>query len=538
MLLESKLDAAQICLCSLDSDNLRCPSDVTNISRYRAFRGLALEILRSKRAETPLAAVAAALRTTALSVLMWRNMRGKGPVCVRFDDLDADAWPLQVCIPDAADSIWVSRSAAALGLIARSLDPDLEYAVRRHPEAMEALVIDATLHPDVLEQGHSLPLGRKVLETMLESAELSDGSDREHLPTSHVPSKTPWAQVLRVARRQTPPSVWVNIQTSAAPNCVEPYGFVEVADASVLHGRIVRVGTAVLANDHFLRARPPFVYPAPIMELPDSSIVTLDPWLQHVELQDAVFMGGSTNWAHFVFDYVPRLLHLARRASAIPRTILIQQGMDGAQLEVLETLMPSTELVEARYGSEYLVKHLFIPTQSHSLLHVDPELSSCANMHTAYFKELSNILRAKYVDIDSLSRSKRIAIRRPVGKFRPLRNSEELWNALAGAGFEVVETTGMSCAERAEVFGQAECVVAEYGASSGNLLFSPPGAKVVILKTPGDANLSDVRNVCKALGLSYSEVIGRAARLARGNYAVDGFHISVSQVLAQLSDDG
>ena len=92
---------------------------------------------------------------------------------------------------------------------------------------------------------------------------------------------------------------------------------------------------------------------------------------------------------------------------------------------------------------------------------------------------------------------------------RPLVNEAEVIDALAGAGVMPIRLETLSLAAQAALFRQAELIVAPHGAGLTNLVFAPPGCRVVELVM--DAYQHWAFRRLAALGnLDYDCVPGRA----------------------------
>lgn len=80
--------------------------------------------------------------------------------------------------------------------------------------------------------------------------------------------------------------------------------------------------------------------------------------------------------------------------------------------------------------------------------------------------------------------SRRFFITRRAADRRRLVNEEELEPILAEHGFEIVDPGELSFRQQVELFGQAEAVVTLHGSALANILFAPPGCKVMELRDP------------------------------------------------------
>ena len=80
---------------------------------------------------------------------------------------------------------------------------------------------------------------------------------------------------------------------------------------------------------------------------------------------------------------------------------------------------------------------------------------------------------------------RRIFIDRSDAPTRRVANLPELQPVLDAFGVEVVRLSGLSLAEQAELFRDAELIIANHGAALANLIFCEPGTRVLQLLAPG-----------------------------------------------------
>jgi capsular polysaccharide biosynthesis protein len=79
--------------------------------------------------------------------------------------------------------------------------------------------------------------------------------------------------------------------------------------------------------------------------------------------------------------------------------------------------------------------------------------------------------------------SRRTITRESNGTYRALLNEEELVNAFFDRGYEIVEPELLSFPDQIRLFSEAELVVGLGGAALFNVVFSPPGTRVVTIES-------------------------------------------------------
>jgi len=83
----------------------------------------------------------------------------------------------------------------------------------------------------------------------------------------------------------------------------------------------------------------------------------------------------------------------------------------------------------------------------------------------------------------SSGRGKRIYISRSKMKVRSVQNEKELMAMLTRYGFECWHLESLSVRQQIELFQQAEIITGPHGAGFANMVFTPPGAKVIEIGT-------------------------------------------------------
>jgi len=121
---------------------------------------------------------------------------------------------------------------------------------------------------------------------------------------------------------------------------------------------------------------------------------------------------------------------------------------------------------------------------------------------------------------------RRIYIDRRAAPNRRLENEDALVAAVA--------LEGAAVAEEAALFAGAEVIVAPHGAGLANLVFAPPGCRVIELLPDAYVNWC-FRRLAAAAGLDYDCVIGRMGPGAPAPAVhARSWTVSIAQVLAAL----
>ena len=224
----------------------------------------------------------------------------------------------------------------------------------------------------------------------------------------------------------------------------------------------------------------------------------------HVD-QPCGFVGGDPfgNYYHWLLDFFPRLrafqLLIAHEpALAGARVALI--GRRPAFVEDLLTAMafPRERLLEIEAGKAYRFDTLFVLSNFTQYGHVHP-------LALDYLGAL-----ARPPDV---APGRRLYVSRRDAAGRRVRNEEAVTAALARLGVATVHLAGMTLAGQRALFAGAELVVGPHGAGLTNLVWTPPGCRLIELHPGGDW-LHQFQLLAQALGRPYH-------RLAPDGAAVD-----------------
>nr|WP_272884917.1 glycosyltransferase 61 family protein [Candidatus Rhodoblastus alkanivorans] len=197
---------------------------------------------------------------------------------------------------------------------------------------------------------------------------------------------------------------------------------------------------------------------------------------------------GSPNFGHFLLDIVP-LMALGREIGAPMLSWPLRDWQRGI---VARLGLKPGQLRE-------------IPAKNHFV--AQPVVSNRMaglGAHIAHpqAKKTFDAIRAT-VDLaayDHLPR--RFFLMRGMKHGRALKNRAELAEALASHGVVSVQPEMLGFEEQVALFARAELAVAEFGAAMANVVFCPPGAKVVEIISEGQHDPWSA-HLCAMLGLEH-----------------------------------
>ncbi len=173
----------------------------------------------------------------------------------------------------------------------------------------------------------------------------------------------------------------------------------------------------------------------------------------------------GSGYSHWLLDELPRLLTLggvgfgtliAHAAPPFSRAALQLHGYAGA-------------LVEPGRYTHFQCETLFVPSLVGEVGHPTPETTRLlTEFATPLFQTTAPF-------------GERLYLTRANARRRRIANEAALWSTLEAAGFVQLALETLTWPEQINAFRHAKVVVAPHGAGLANLVFCPPGTKVVEL---------------------------------------------------------
>lgn len=238
---------------------------------------------------------------------------------------------------------------------------------------------------------------------------------------------------------------------------------------------VVGPGGAVIGNDRKLLWALSYEWPGwphqhttyELMELPATALpgttVTL------------AAMGADKNYFHFLLNSVARLVYLKRAfLPFVPDYYLISGAVTDFVTDTLALFgIPRGRVIGTADFSAFRPARLIAPALIHHPFVVPPH--ACEFVRTTILSHLPA----------GSSPRRRIMVDRSDAPARRVRNLPELSPLLAEFGIELVQLSGMSVAQQAALFRDADLVIANHGAALTNLIFCEPGTRVLQVLAPG-----------------------------------------------------
>ena len=213
---------------------------------------------------------------------------------------------------------------------------------------------------------------------------------------------------------------------------------------------IYRTGTEVPSEDHWLLAAE---WPSPRDVSGSLAPIIVQP-------------GWGRAYYHWMLEVLPRV-HLVQTSPHHVDMYALHSCQEAFQVETLTMLGVKPEEV----------LELTEPTRIHSSrLVVTPVLEAVAP------RWVCNFLRCLFLGPEPVAVEKRRRLyisRAGAQRGRAVANEREIEAILGSRGFETVRLEELRVKDQAKLFASAEIVVGPHGAGFTNLVFCPPGAKIV-----------------------------------------------------------
>ena len=239
---------------------------------------------------------------------------------------------------------------------------------------------------------------------------------------------------------------------------------------------------------------------------------------------------APTNYSHWLFDLLPRLLaaEAAGHELAGFDHIVANPGRAPFCMATIEALgVRPDRVVPIGAGDAFQLEGCVTTTlrQRHWALALSP--AECRQL-------AARLGRARSPRTDF---PRRIFLPRGAASFRRLVNEGELAAPLQARGFEPFFPERFSFAEQVAAFAQAEVVVGAHSSSFSNLIFCAPGTRVLEIFPPRHIDFS-WWTLASHTGLTYAAVVGRddggPAQLANVGTRFLDFSVDVAQAVKAL----
>jgi capsular polysaccharide biosynthesis protein len=233
------------------------------------------------------------------------------------------------------------------------------------------------------------------------------------------------------------------------------------------------VGTS---PSHKLTARPFHELSLDVVSFPQVRYRRSDTETSAVPLDEAVGAGvwidawelGGRRFSHWLFDVWPKLQAMRRLGVLDGAGLIVNDRGERLRRETLGALGVEADRVK-------LVDRAGVEVDAERALRIGPLREV---LYTPPW--IIEAVRSAFLPAGAPARgSRRIYVTRAGAARRRVTNEAALLELARGRGYEPVALETLSLAEAADLMSQAEAVLAPHGAGLANIVFCPPGCRVV-----------------------------------------------------------
>lgn len=230
----------------------------------------------------------------------------------------------------------------------------------------------------------------------------------------------------------------------------------------------------------------------------------------------------SGNYFHWLFECLPRAIVALEQPEYAGWPLLVDAGLPAQNLQALQRLCGEREIIPIAHREMRNVGELVFPGVF-SFMH-DNYGKSVAAEDLVIAPEAVHLLRSRLLPAARSAAGKRLYIARDRAKYRRMLNEQQIQAALRAQGFEIVRPEDMNFAEQLKLFSEASVIVGPTGAGLSNMVFAPPGCKVIVLAgDTRDANYFIFGQLGFLLDQQLAYVTGKARKpwLLHSDYSID-----------------
>ncbi len=260
------------------------------------------------------------------------------------------------------------------------------------------------------------------------------------------------------------------------------------------------------------------------------------PTKKHLDLPEAILIGGTNNLMHTVLEDLPRILFSDQIQLQRSVPILIS-GQLSPQIVELISHVSSRKLIKLDVNSGVVVNklHFFefdspLPEvmKGNDLVH--------GHLITRNFAEMIRARIQKHSESISKPNSRILILREP-GLFRPVTNIGKVRRLLEKKfNFQSIYLSNLEYSKVREIFNSASLVIGEYGAALANSIHMPEGSTVIELRGPLEARASEYQILVRHLGLQHKLLVGRSRPLSKYGLTRGPFKIPINPLKKIVSE--
>ncbi|MCK5445102.1 MAG: glycosyltransferase family 61 protein [Rhodospirillaceae bacterium] len=242
--------------------------------------------------------------------------------------------------------------------------------------------------------------------------------------------------------------------------------------------------------------------------------------------EDCFLLGGSDNYYHWLIDYLPRLNSYQHHDRFDEARFLTNDRLQRFQRESLQLL---------GIGKDRLLqvpKALSQPQTIHcAKLYAAPIALEKMHLKPDALSWLRENLGAACAPLsDTPAGGRHIYISRKDAGTRKVINEKDVATFLASLGFEIIVPGKLSLKKQIAAFADAAVIVGAHGAGLANMVFAPPGARVIEFMGSAAFQQGFMRQLAESCGHRFDRMYcqSQASKTQRQHNAEENFNMFVS----------
>jgi hypothetical protein len=269
----------------------------------------------------------------------------------------------------------------------------------------------------------------------------------------------------------------------------------------------------------------------------DAYKIRLPPPVLTIE-KECIFLGGSKNFGHFLYEYLSRLAIVKQCYGLSRLPVLIFDDLPDRFLDFLDIAgYDHTRRILIPRSATVQVSSLWMPSCP---IYRDRQMRMC--LWPPSYHYLRNTFSCERFAPNTPRR--RLYFSRATAANKRLVNEAELTEKLVRRGFEIIEPAQISVDQQLDAVSNAEIIWCPLGAASSISVMAPDDC--VIIEMLGDKSVFGAYNsilAARCLGQSYARVHGQRVYLPdntrkEGIYADFTIDIGICEQLIDLIESG
>lgn len=337
---------------------------------------------------------------------------------LEFDDKENECLDLSANFDE--DEIWISRQAVLGGIKPHHLDETIDYDFLRNVFKVKIRVWGTSNSKTLARGKGDLPYSQKI--------QIEEPFQSENIH-SHL-------QLISLEKTE------------------------------IHHGKFITLGSKLIPLS-FEQCNPSVSWPTDSYVKTECSHYIMQS-TRKTFLSEAIFIGESSSWYHFIVEFLPRYLSIPVDMRNVP--IVISKNTKKQIIEILATLGFSNLILTDNMETIAIDKLT-------TVMDFRPISRFDLSARRADLVKVRNTFRDIEINRNTTLSSVRILILRRNNTFRRLGNERDLVQMLKPFGFVVIYPETLSFSEQLSIFRSAQIVVGQSGAALTSLIFCNKNTK-------------------------------------------------------------